>query len=206
MNKSLLLGLIFLILFQGCEESKSLNENIISKEYGQLLFDNDSATVAIDVKNYPTYIELHERIQILTCNDSIPEITFKSNDILKTVYIEGFCECLFPMTKQKNIIQIIHDSVFKVADTFPIDSLYYVMKKDYHNNGKDLMYSDSPEKISIEIEYKKIDKTNKFLNLLDKITRCFDSIDVQTPLYIYLSQKKPALPPPPPPIKLNDEE
>ncbi|MDY7395705.1 hypothetical protein UMM65_10660 [Aureibaculum sp. 2210JD6-5] len=205
MYRFLLLCISFLLL-QGCIKQKSSDDNLIKKEYGYKILDNDSTYVEIDLKKYPTYLKLHNKIQELSCNDSTPNISFKTKNILKTIYFNEFCYSsgMTYCPNLKNIIEITKDSVFKVGDIFPIDSLFYVMKKDYSNYGKDPSYSDSPERIGIAIQYEATDSTDNLIELFDRITRTADSIKLKTPLYIMLWEKIEILPPPPPPIGYSE--
>jgi len=190
------------MLLPSCKENKKVMANIISKEYGPKDIVNDSLSVEIDLSKFPTYVELHDRMRELSCKDSTPKIIFKSDTILKTVYFPEACmegyACI--LIKEKNVLQITQDSIFKASYELPIDSLIYFMEKDYLNNGEDPTLSDSPDKLSINILYTENQKTVNLIKLLDKITKSFDSVNVDAPFYISLFQKLTIKPPPPPPI------
>ncbi|MBJ2173905.1 hypothetical protein JBL43_06615 [Aureibaculum sp. A20] len=198
--------IVFLFLLQGCIKQNSINETIIRKEYGRKILNNDSTYIEIDLKKYPTYLRLHNRMQELACSDSTPKISFRSDNILKTVYFPGSCQNMPIYLREKNVIEITQDSVFKSINVLSIDSLYYIMKMDYFNNGEDPSLSDSHDRVRIRIQYDKDERTNELTQLLDKITKYFDSVKVKTSLNISLFEKLINAPPPPPPIDLNEIE
>lgn len=204
-----ILGILPLLLLLACEEpivAEPIRKQLSSKQtkhkkYGFFDDFDSKKEVPIAIGNFSTIIDLDNRMQDIACSDSLPKITFNSEDTIKTIYFSEGCRrnyiCILII--EKNIIQVTKDSVFKGSDVLPIKDLFSIMDKDYHNFGNDLMYSDSPDRIGINIVYERDEKVEELIPLLDKITNAFEALNVNDPLRIYLSEKLMIKPPPPPP-------
>ncbi len=156
------------------------------------------------MNKFKSFDSLRERIQEIICNDSIPQISVKSERVIKNVYPIDFCEKGFIsiLFKEKNVIELHNDTLFKAEKAYPLDSLSEIMRKDYSNNGKDPTYSDNPERLIIYISYDTngLKKLNSILNI---VTDSYDKIKTNFNLNIYLNEKITILPPPPLP-KFDD--
>ena len=83
--------------------------------------------------------------------------------------------------KARNNIEIIDDSIYKNEISFKMDRLCNVLKKDLLNNANDSLYSDSPDKLVINIAYK--NKELKQLKyLLNEITNCYNKLEIESEL------------------------
>lgn len=212
MNRNWPLIILCLSLLQFCEkpriigplENEYLGRQAVQKEYGFYTGSENQRKVTLDIGDYPTFRVLHSRAEKLACNDSIPQIVYNSGDHFKKISLNAICWEKFAcvLIPERNIIQVTKDSVFKTADVLPIEDLFAIMDKDYHNYGKDPMYSESPDRIGINIIYESMETTEGLLNLLDQITANFDALNLNVPLNISLCEKLAIIAPPPPPRSL----
>ncbi|QXP52514.1 hypothetical protein [Cellulophaga sp. HaHa_2_1] len=200
---SILILLILTII--GCQNSAKKVPMLIKKDFGKWEKENDSLGVELGHAGFDNWIDLLNRTGSIACNDSIPKITLKTDNQIKTVYFRNPCwenfACI--LIKEKNTIKIHNDSIGKYhEDLYPLDSLTSILRRDIKNNGKNPMLSDSPEKLLIYISYDK----NGFENLpntLNKLTQSYELITNKTDINIWLDEKLDT-PPPPPPKELGE--
>ena len=199
--------LILLILtIIGCQSSAKKEPMLIKKDFGKWEKESDSLGVELVHTGFENWTDLLNRAGSIACNDSIPKITLKTDNQIKTVYFHNPCwenfACI--LIKEKNKIKIHNDSIGKYhEDLYPLDSLTSILRRDIKNNGKNPMLSDSPEKLLIYISYDK----NGFKNLpntLNKLTQSYELITNKTDINIWLDEKLDTPPPPPPPKVLSD--
>ncbi|MFD2543759.1 hypothetical protein ACFSSB_15640 [Lacinutrix gracilariae] len=194
--------LILLILtIIGCQNSEKKEKQLVRIDFGKWDNKNDSLGVELIYNRFKNWKDLLKRTERIACNDSIPKITLKSENRIKTIYFHNPCwenfACI--LIKQKNTIEIHNDTINKNYENFyPLDSLEIVLKRDIENNGENPKLSDNLEKLLIYVSYDK----NGFENLpktLDKLTQAYERITNKTDINIWLNEKFDI--PPPPPLK-----
>ncbi|WP_276166427.1 hypothetical protein [Zobellia alginiliquefaciens] len=197
--------LILLILtIIGCQNSEKKEKQLVQIDFGKWDKESDSLGVELVYNRFENWKDLLKRTERIACNDSIPKITLKSDDEIKTIYFHNPCwenfACI--LIKQKNTIEIHNDTINKNYENFyPLDSLESVLKRDIENNGKNPQLSDNPEKLLIYVSYDE----NGFENLpktLDKLTQAYKRITNKTDINIWLNEKFDIPPPPPPPKEI----
>jgi hypothetical protein len=198
--------LILLVLtIVGCQNYEKRENLLVQKEFGKWRKDNDSLSVELNLKKYNSWKELIERAERISCNDSVPKITLKTEKILKTIYFQNPCwenfGCI--LIKQKNVIEIHNNKISKnFGELYPLDSLESILKRDYENNGKNPSLNDNPEKLLIQISYDKNGFKN-FEKTLIRLTETYERISKKTNINIWLNEKLEI--PKPPPIPINEE-
>jgi len=163
----------------------------------------DSIFKIIKLKDYTDFNNLTKEINRIICTDSIPKIEFTLNDTIKRIRLINFCyegiTCI--LIRQKNVIEIYNDSIFKSGKYYPIDSLLSVMNKDFNNYAKDESYSDSPKKLLIDISYSN-NNFNELSKLLNLLTIIYEEIQMNEFLNVRLIERTEIelvdIPPPPP--------
>ena len=192
--------IILTLLINGCgkvekKEQKSIEKEtpIVQSKFGKYNAKNDSLSVELNTKKFNNWNDLVERAGKIVCNDSIPKITLKTNNEIRTIYFHNPCweNDSYKIIKSKNVIEIHNDTIFKYEKgSFPLDSLESVLKKDITNNGINPMLSENSKKIVISISYDKKNKFNKLLENLDKLTEKYYEITKNTDIEIWLTDKE----------------
>jgi hypothetical protein len=204
--------LILLILtIAGCKNYEKNENPLVQKEFGKWRKDNDSLSVELNLKKFNNWNELIERAERISCNDSVPKITLKTENTLKTIYFQNPCWENFGcvLIKEKNIFEIHNNKISKkFGELYSLDSLKSILKRDYENNGKDPSLSDNPEKLLIQISYDEKEFEN-FEQTLKKLTETYEEITKKTNINISLKGDwrfpKPPPTPPTPPTSINNE-
>ena len=110
--------------------------------------------------------------------------------------------------KYKNIISISSDSIFK-NKLYSIDSLDYLLKKDLLNFGKDLNFSDSPDRLIVSIEFPENGNINDVKDLMIKVFNSYNKLENKIKdsvnLNIFLNWKQEIIKPPPMPTEIKNE-
>ena len=81
MNLKLSKYLIFFLIIVSCE-----NQSIELKNYGYAKNGDKSSTVTLKISEFKNYGMLVDRIQDITCSDSIPKIVIRKKKILPETY------------------------------------------------------------------------------------------------------------------------
>jgi hypothetical protein len=197
--------LILLILtIVGCQNYEKKENLLVPKEFGKWRKDNDSLSVELNLEKFNNWNELIERTERISCNDSVPKITLKTDKESKIIYFQNPCWEKFAciLIKEKNVIIINNNKVIKNSGKpYPLDSLKTILKKDYYNFGKNPSLSDNPEKLLIQISYEKNEFKN-FKKTLKKLTETYEEIAKNKNIYIWLNERIEtiSLNKPPPPI------
>ena len=189
-------AVILILTIIGCRNiDKKENESVqketalIQMEFGKWNKQNDSLGVELDVNNFENWLELINRTEKIVCNDSIPKITSTTDSEIKTIYFSNTClkDGSTRIIKTKNVVAIHNNEISKNKEYgIPLDSLESVLRKDIENKGKNLELSESPEKLTICIQY---DVKNSFENLpntLKQLTATYYRITNRTDLKILL--------------------
>ena len=192
--------IILIMTIVGCQNSDQKVKQLVQKEYGNWNAENDSLGFELKLNEFSTWKDLLNRTERIVCNDSLPKLTLKSDEEIKTIYFVNPCweryACI--LIKHKNTIEIHNDIINKNdRDFYPLDSLESVLRKDIENNGKNPNLSDNPEKLLIYISFDK-NGIEKLPNTLNKLTKAYERITNKTDIKIWLNEKLDIPPPPPP--------
>jgi len=193
-------SLFLILIINGCgkvekKEQEPIEKEtaIVYREFGKWKTESDSLSVELNTKNFNNWIGLVERAGKIICNDSIPKITLRTGNEIRTIYFHNPCleGDSYEIIKSKNVIEIHNDTIFKhPKSTFPLDSLESVLKKDITNNGINPMLSENSKKLVISISYDKQNEFNKLLENLDKLTNQYYGITNNTDIKIWLTDKE----------------
>lgn len=170
----------------------------VIKKYNFNKDTNSSLLAPIDIIKYNNFKELINYIQTIYCYDSIPMVIIRDKQkIEKRIIPSGFCfeKEEYGLYMMRNHISINDNVISKGNDDFPLDSLSYIMRKDYINFGKDSFYSSHPNKVVIEISYLK-KSISTLPSILEQITSIYDELKIDSPLRINLKELVIAPPPP----------
>ncbi|GGG97413.1 hypothetical protein GCM10011416_14260 [Polaribacter pacificus] len=203
--KETYLILLILTIF-GCQNYEKKENLLVQKEFGKFRKDSDSLSVELNLKKFNNWNELIERAERISCNDSVPKITLKTEKTSKTIYFQNPCWEKFAciLIKEKNVIEIHNNKISKNSgELYTLDSLKNILKRDFENNGKNPSLSDNPEKLLIQISYDKNEFKN-FEKTLEKLIETYEEIAKKRNINIWLNEKIEIIPltKPPPPIPL----
>ncbi len=192
--------IILTLLINGCgkvekKEQKSIEKEnpIVQSKFGRYNAKNDSFAVELNTKKFNNWNDLVQRAGKIVCNDSIPKITLKTNNEIRTIYFHNPCweNDSYKIIKSKNVIEIHNDTIFKYEKgSFPLDSLDSVLKMDINNNGINPMLSENSKKLVISISYDKKNEFNKLIENLEKLTEKYYEITKNTDIEIWLTDKE----------------
>ena len=198
--------LLLILTVFNCQNAEQKPLKIIETDFGINQSKNDSIGIELRLNEFNNWEELLERTESIVCNDSLPKITLKSDEKIRTVYFRNPCSERFGciLIKQRNTIEI-HNDIINKADRefYPLDSLASLLKKDYKNNGQNPRLSDSPEKLLIYISYD--DRFENLPNTLNKLISEYEKITDKKDIKIWLNKKFDFPPPPPPPVNSHIE-
>ncbi len=196
---SILISIILIVI--NCQGFKKKEKPLILQEnYGKQKYQNDSLGVELQLNKFKSFKELLSRTEEILCNDSLPKITIRNENKIKTIYLKNPCwknhGCI--LIKSRNSIDIFNDTIFKAWERYySLDSLEYILEKDLTNYGKDPFYSDNPEKLLIRIYYTE-NGVERLPVMLDKVTDVYSKLDSTNQIKIWLEYYYPYIPPPPP--------
>ena len=199
--------LFLILLINGCKKVEKTEDEpikkekaIVQREFGDWKTENQSLGVELHTKKFNNWNDLVERASKIVCNDSIPKITLKTDDEIRTIYFHNPCweQDSYKIIKSKNVYEIHNDTIFKNKENFfPLDSLEKILKKDIENNGVNPMFSENSKKLIVSISYDKNNEFERLLNHLDKLTDKYYGITNKTDIKIWLTNKEYLKPPPP---------
>ncbi|MBL7471204.1 hypothetical protein [Robertkochia sediminum] len=199
--------LIFaLVSLIGCKSTAPKKKILVQKNFGTHYPSDHLRGVDIHPENYATWSDILRRVLSVACQDSIPKVTFETDKEKKVVYFDNYCPeaYLCVLVKQKNILIMHNDSISKGGGKFyTIDSLAPFLKRDIENKGKDPLWSDHPNKLTIYLSYDDNSFEN-FESTLDTLTKTYEKLTERTDINILLDVKKELSPPPPPPSGMKN--
>ncbi|MGB5820692.1 MAG: hypothetical protein WBG90_14500 [Saonia sp.] len=170
-------------------------------DYGRWNAQNDSLSVELKLREFKDFRELLNRTEDIVCNDSLPKVTIRTDQKIKTIYFHNPCwenyGCI--LIKQKNVIEIHNDTIFKSWElSYPLDSLENVLRRDIENYGKNPEFADNPKKLLICVSYDSL-QPYRLYRTLDGLTNVYSKITDSTNINIWLNERIDFIPPPPPP-------
>ncbi|WP_299715135.1 hypothetical protein [uncultured Tenacibaculum sp.] len=193
-------AIILMILINGCgktekKEQKSIVKETptIQREFGKWKTKNDNLSVELNTKKFNNWNDLIERVRKILDNDSIPKITFTTNNEIRIIYFHNPFQKdgSLKIIKSKNVIDIHNDTILKhELGTFPLDSLQSVLKMDINNNGVNPILSENSKKLVISISYDKKNDFNKLLENLEELTEQYFEITNNTDIKIWLTDRE----------------
>lgn len=194
-NKKILIIIFTFFTIIGCQSNVKKEKLVSEKRFG-FWKSRDSVSTELEVKKFKNWHELIERIDQIVCNDSLPKLTLQNKNSTKIIYFQNPCWNKFGciLIRSNNVIEIHNDSIIKSHTTYPLDSLYNVLKRDIENNGKKTNLCQSPKKLLISISYS--DKFENLPRVLDKLTDAYSKITNKTNIKIWLKTKVVIIPPP----------
>ena len=87
-----ILSLILLILtIIRCQNSEQKEKQLVRKEYGKRNTENDSISVELELNRFKNWKDLLKRTERIACNDSLPKLTIKTDNVIKTIYFQNPC-------------------------------------------------------------------------------------------------------------------
>ena len=174
-NKKILIIIFTFFTIIGCQNNVKKEKLVSEKRFG-FWKSRDSVSTELEVKKFKNWHELIERIDQIVCNDSLPKLTLQNKNSTKIIYFQNPCWNKFGciLIRSNNVIEIHNDSIIKSHTTYPLDSLYNVLKRDIENNGKKTNLCQSPKKLLISISYS--DKFENLPRVLDKLTDAYSKI------------------------------
>lgn len=175
--------IITLLFFVSCDKGEKQK---VVKKYGNYQIEKQDREVPLILSSFKQYEILMNRVDNLTYSDSIPQILIKKGNVQKVINLhnsspESVEKILY---KQKNIIKIHNDSVYKFSVKYTLDSLKSIMQRNYFNREKLARYCNDPEKLLIQISYD--DTFDNLEEVLHLITESYDSIQPKVSLKICL--------------------
>ncbi|MDT8346559.1 MAG: hypothetical protein RQ756_02055, partial [Flavobacteriaceae bacterium] len=205
--KLISLFLLFLTII-GCQNfDKKVKQSIektttpIQIEYGKMTTETENLGVELQTNQFNNWTDLVNRAEMIVCIDSLPKITFATDNDIKTIYFQNICleEDSDKIIKQKRGFEIHNDTILKNRKTtFPMDSLKNVLSRDILNNGKNPMLSENSEKLQFFISYDKNNEFNELSKILNQLAETYYSITNKTDIKIWLIDKGYFNPPPKP--------
>ena len=161
--------------------------------------NNLSKIVKIESTHFKTFDELVDRIEQISCYDSIPTLSIKDGKEERLLGLANPCwegvACI--LIKRRNILKI-RDEKIQITNEISLDSLKPIMTTHYNNYGESFQFSESPNKAIISITYEQ-NKMNSLISILRNVIRIYSSLNLELPLIVSLDKEIP--PPPPKPIE-----
>jgi len=189
-------AVLLILVIIGCrntdekeKESTQVETSLVQMEFGKWNRPNDSLGVELNTEKFNNWNDLVERAGKIVCNDSIPKITLATDNEIKTIYFRNTClkDGSARIIKTKNVIEVHNNKINKNTEYgIPLDSLEGVLRKDIENKGKNLELSESPEKLTICIQYDDENNFKNLPNILNQLTETYYRITNKTDLKILL--------------------
>ena len=162
-----------------CSEKKEVRYGFIDKH-------NEHRISIVKLDLYEEYSDLVDRIQVLSCLDSIPTIKIETKEVDKLVALYNPClkedGCI--LIKQRNKLRILNDSI-QVNRSIAFDSIDAYMHKHFINEYNSEFFSENPRKALVTVEYKKHDFKN-LVTIIDGVTEGYSNLSLELPLVLIL--------------------
>ncbi len=192
-----------------CRNEQVKNEVVVShgrKDSGMV-----GKEVELKTNQFIDFRSLLNRVDQITCNDSIPIIKVERDKVRHIFYINLPCwddHDIYDYS-QSNVLIIHNDSIEKrlinpwVNSKYPLNDLGIVLEKDLTNKGRDANWSISPTKHILQISV-----SEKKLELLpvifSELVEALEQISLEVEIRIWLIDYLPHYIPPDPPSLNNN--
>ena len=149
----------------------------------------------IDLNTYEQFNDLVERIEQLSCQDSIPTLKIQGKQVSKLIAFHNICweEIGCILVKRRNKLKIINDSI-QIDRKISLDSIDTYLKEHYLNVNDSYLFSEDPRKAMVSIEYENHSIGN-LENVIDRITDSYSKLSIEIPLVLVLERPRPPAPP-----------
>ena len=134
-------------------------------------------------ENNPQEISI-DNLNFAEITDSISNELFNNNRLFITLENSKNIYKISPFTytggfiKEKNILEIVDDSIYVSGNKVPLSQLSKRIKLHYENEGKEYYLPDSNKRAFVKLVLKSHDNSLKLENLLLKVIRTYN----QTPI------------------------
>ncbi len=190
MNMNFPKYLIVLLLLTGC-----VNQETKIKNYGFSKNKNVNLNVSLKLSEFKDYGILIDRINEITCNDSVPKIVIKQKNIIRNIFPTEHCEPMIFDPEGKHYVTFRKGKPFEwqtIIEILP-NSLSKKLTDDftYYRN------SEKPENFLVIIESERKGKLNGIEKFIKDLTQEYDKLGTQLELNFAFWETIRYLPPPP---------
>ena len=154
MFKRLLSVLLILSPFLGCQKANlKPNLDYTIKEFGKMGYMYDYPNFELELKQYKSYSQLLSKVEEIACSGNTPKLIIPIANEQFAVYLNNICweYVLCILWKERNIVRIDTDSVYKNFKAYPLSKLKSVLEKDLSNFGVLNNHSENPQKLTVFI-------------------------------------------------------
>jgi hypothetical protein len=173
-----------IIALLSCQGSKELEV----KTYYSTYLD-ETKYQEIPLEQFTTYGEFQDKIEDVWCNHNIPIVHYQQAGVLKKLHVFSFCEDVIVEFRERDIIFLEHNEIYKNNIKVSKDSLLYFILKDYQNWGVDENHARSPDKLTFFIEHNPSTPIEEFKETLNTLTRALDITGAPEGVRIVLSHR-----------------
>ena len=157
-----------LVYLYSCQSKATHNFGFINE------FNKHKVSI-IDLNTYEQFNDLVERIEQLSCQDSIPTLKIQGKQVSKLIAFHNICweEVGCILVKRRNKLKIINDSI-QIDRKISLDSIDTYLKEHYLNVNDSYLFSEDPRKAMVSIEYENHSMGN-LENVIDRICLLYTS-------------------------------
>ncbi|GAK97466.1 hypothetical protein JCM19294_2 [Nonlabens tegetincola] len=192
MNFKFVKYLIIILLLANCGKQETEIKN-----YGFPKNESGSLNVSLELSEFKNYGNLIDRIREITCNDSIPRIVIKEENIVRNIYPIEHCEPMIFDPKGKHYVSLAKGKFYKdhFSKEIKMDSLAWTLKNDF-------AYFKVEDKTDVIKSYLMIFESNRnekvdgIENFLTDLIQEYDKLKTELELNISFWEVVPYLPPP----------
>lgn len=166
--------LLVFILLVSCEGQKSRTIN-----YGNSKNESRNLDVPIKLSNFKNYGFLIDRIREITCNDSIPKIVVKQNNIIKNFYINEQCEPIIFDPEGKHYVTFRNGKPYEFQSNNEIHSDFFNKKFSLY-----FLYSKDSKVFLIIIESKRKNNLKGIEKFLTELSQEYNNLNTDLELII----------------------
>ncbi|PQB05788.1 hypothetical protein [Aureitalea marina] len=155
------------------------------KEYGFIMQNSDSSSVSVHISDFNSYGDFLQRLQDITCDDSIPRVVLESDKKTKHIYPLEYCDnAPFFHPRFRNTFFVQKDRIVKNECLVEYHDLKYSLNANFENFGKDPDLAESPDKVLFIFEIYENQGIEGIENHLEIITESYDSLRTKNGLKI----------------------
>ncbi|NDV43055.1 hypothetical protein [Flagellimonas sediminis] len=191
MNLKFAKYLIIMLLLANCGKQETEIKN-----YGFPKSESGSLNVSLKLSEFKNYGKLIDRIREITCNDSIPRIVIKEENIVRNIYPIEHCEPMIFDPEGKHYVSFTKGKFYKdhFSKEIKADSLDWTLKNDFaYFKVED--ETDVIKSYFMIMESNRDEKINGIENFLNELTQEYDKLKTELELNISFWEVVPYLPP-----------